>query len=291
MSEKFSIGGHVLAKVHRKSNNIKLHCYLTGFLEGILASGAIEDGEVGALETQCADFVANLNDPDAAEILEDLSADLLEYAGLLDIVKYRSESIDLTCTKSELNRFFGYCAGVACDNIITEKEAMGLIEIISSSEVLSKNELACAVKFSCEDALLDGIVSGDQSDDICKCITMLVGDSYSDTGLSSLGGIPVFEETTNYLLPIDVNEKLFVLTGSFAIKPRKKMEVAIKNMGGKIAKNVTMKTDYLVIAMEASRDWKYTHKGLKISRALEIREENNHPSLVSESTVMKVLKL
>jgi hypothetical protein len=50
-------------------------------------------------------------------------------------------------------------------------------------------------------------------------------------------------------------------------------------------------TDYLVVAAEASRDWKHSHEGTKIIRAMELRQKGGRPDLVHEPMLARALAL
>ena len=118
-----------------------------------------------------------------------------------------------------------------------------------------------------------------------------MGDSYADTGLSALGGVPIFEDTVTRLAEGDILEKTFVLTGSFSISPRRIIEDAIAELGGSISRTVSKKTDYLIVASEASRDWIHTHKGTKIDKALQLRDVHAKPAIIEEYTLLKVVSI
>lgn len=290
MSE-LEVGGHVLGKIHRANNDKKYFCYFTGFLEGIVASGAIETGEIEPLIAQCEDFVRNVNDCDANEIIEDFNADLLEHVSLTDAIEYRNREIDEQCKKSAVNRFLGFCAGISCDNIISELEAKALIvRGVSRPEILA-DPVARNLVYLCEEALDDGIIEPQESSEICEAITRLVGDAYCDTGISELGNMPVVEihRLNGDLAYFD--GATVVLTGAFSVRPRRKIEEKLVELGCQISKSVSKKTNIVVIASEASRDWVHTHKGTKMIKALSLREEYGSPQFVQEADLLTALDL
>ena len=146
---KLEVGGKTLSIIHRKTNATKFGSYFVGFLEGILASESIEEGEIDPLITQCYDFAQNLGDEDAYEIIEDFGAELLELGSLQNIVDIRVEEIDVSCEKSGINQFMGFCAGIACDNRISLKEAEGVVRRAETSIAIQSDGLSRAVVLSC----------------------------------------------------------------------------------------------------------------------------------------------
>ncbi|MDO6731328.1 hypothetical protein Q4577_14950 [Marinovum sp. 2_MG-2023] len=283
------VGGKTLGKIHEAGNAKKFFCYFTGFLEGIVSSGGIEVGELEPLIRQCKEFVRNVSDCDANEILEDFDADLLEHEFLKDAVYYRALNIDANCEKSSVNRFLGFCAGIACDDLIKIEEAEALVKYAQQNSCILQDVYARSVVRTYIEALDDGIVDAQESADICREITRLVGDAYCDTGISSLGGTPVLD--TLALGDDDgiLQDAIMVLTGNFSISPRKLIEEELSARGAIIKKSVGKRTNFVVIASEASRDWVYTHKGTKIVKALQLRERENKPEFIAEHDLLRLL--
>jgi hypothetical protein len=282
-------GGQTLGKIHRKANDKKYFCYFTGFLEGVVSSGAIENGEISPLVDQCKEFVLNIADSDAADFIADFEIDLLEHDAIADAVHYRLADIDQTCSKSALNRFMGFCAGIACDDMIRLEEAKGIILFAREHDDIMSDPIVRAIVYCCDDALLDGTIDAIESANICSAITQLVGDSYADTGLSSLGNTPVFPEGT---LPNELTSlegEIAVFTGNFDVRPRKILEDELAALGATISKTITSKTSYLIVGSEAARDWVSTHKGNKMIKALDLQGKTGRPEFISESQLKKAL--
>jgi hypothetical protein len=286
---QFEVGGKELSRIHRVANDKKFFCYFTGFLEGIAASGYLEDGEIEPLITQCEEFVRNVSDGDANDIIQDFDADLLEHESVVTAVEVRLGDIDPECNKSATNRFLGFSAGIACDGKITEREAARLVQVAQETPIVLEDPIARNVVNLCIEALDDGIVDPQEAREICDGISRLVGDAYCDTGLSSLGSVPVFQS-----VELPVGESLLegctvVLTGAFSVSPRRILEEQLQAHGAAVGRSVTRKTDYLIVATEASRDWVHTHKGTKIIKALELRDKIGSPSFVSETVLLRHL--
>lgn len=284
-------GGRALARIHAARNEKKFQCYLTGFLEGIAASGAIEILEREPLELQCREFAGNLGEPDAIDIIEDIDAKIFDFDTLECLNSVRVNDVDPNCDVSALNRFFGFCAGVACDGRITTAEAQRIVAAINDTPAVHEHPHVMAILHSCREALIDGEISREESEQICHSISQVVGDSYSDTGLSSLGGVPAFSEDIQNLTASHLDGACVVLTGTFSISPRSEIEKRIEYVGGICCRAVSRKTDIIVVAMEAARDWKFTHMGGKLKKALELRTSLGKPSLVSEASLLSALGL
>lgn len=98
------------------------------------------------------------------------------------------------------------------------------------------------------------------------------------------------------LLPLDspapsivFDAKQFCLTGKFCYGARSKCEREIKDRGGQAQSNVTQKTNYLVVGLLGSTDWKHSTYGLKIQNAIELQDKGHPISIVSEEHWVKYL--
>ncbi len=282
-------GGPELARIHARNNDKKYFCHFTGFLEGIAASGYVEIGEIEPLVAECINFVENSGDADASDLVQDFEADLLEHNAVADAVTVRLDLMEADCEKSQLNRFLGFCRGIACDALITLEEALAILKIVEDQPSLMS---VVGVKQICtiaQDAVADGILSKAESEEICDAIGQVVGDCYADTGMSQTVGVANVQETRLKNVDEDLIEKVIVLTGTFRTTPRRLFESELEALGATISRSVTRKTDYLIIGGEASRDWIEMNRGTKIRKAQELLLKSERPFFVSEAHILRLL--
>lgn len=280
---------HVLHHIHRAANDRKFFCHFTGFLEGIASSGYIEAAEVAPLIAECRTFLSKFADGDANDILADLELDLVNFTYLADVIAYRAAMIDVTCPKSSLNRFLGVCRGVVCDGVVTTKEAQHLLSLLLENPNLSTVVGVSQIRTTCADALEDGIVTPEESAEICDAIEKIVGDSYADTGLSQANGVANFDEYRFDDLPQELDGAVIVLTGCFRTSPRRLFEDQLIDFGAQPAKTVTKRTDFLIIGGEASPHWIEMNCGGKLRQAQKYREREAKPHFVSESQLLRLM--
>lgn len=281
--------GAKLCRIHRRNNDKKYFCHLTGFLEGVAASGYLEIAEIEPLVAECEEFVRRVSDGDANDIVQDFEAELLEYDTISSFADSRSKDIDLNCEKSSLNRFFGFCRGVVCDGKISTKEAEAVLERILANPNLQEVIGAKQILVTCTDALADGIVSSDESLEICNSISEVVGDSYGDTGIAGSFGVANFQELRLTNLDHDLIGKIIVLTGNFKTSPRTVLEQKLLEFGAQVTRHVSSSTDYILVGGEASRDWIEMNRGTKIRKAQLLRRDSSKPAFVSESQILRLL--
>jgi len=287
---RFTVGGHDLAKIHAVNNDKKYFCHPTGFLEGVVSSGFLEKGEFAPLLVESNAFFEKIGDADAYDILEDFKVDLLDYETIAACALVRGGQIDATCQKSALNRFLGFCRGIACDGVIKAREAKSVVEIIINQQELLKVPGILEIYNTSLDAIEDDIVDQEESEEIARAITAIVGDSYSDTGLSTAFGVAVFDEYRFSEFNDELAGSTVVFTGRFRTFPRSRLEERLSWLGANLSNSVSGNTDFLIIGGEASRDWIEMNRGTKMRKALELRQKSDTPHLVSESQLMRNLK-
>lgn len=280
----------MLARVHAVSNRRKHLAYWIGFLKGVLASGKVEQLEFAPLRAEAEAFLLATHDDDAAELLRDLETTFEDQAGEIKsviecIVEMRCDALGPEEVKDKVNSYFGFCAGIACDNRINLREVERLIEETSAVASVCADPRVASIERAARLAIADGQITPDEQADITRWIARLVGDSASDTGLATFGnGCAVGEEYLTSPEAIVFNGSCFVVTGQFSIAPRKVLVSLIAERGGVVKPAVTRDTEYLVVAAAASRDWRFSHAGTKLQHALELRTTMGRPHLVPETT-------
>lgn len=282
-------GSAGLSKINARLNDKKYFCHLTGFLEGVAASGYLEHGEVEPLIAECEEFIRRVSDSDADDIVQDFHAELLDHDTLQACASNRADEIDSTCEKSSLNRFLGFCRGVVCDGKIGIEEAKALVDRINEAPYLVETIGVRQILVCCVDAIEDYTIDAAESLEICNAIGEVVGDSYGDTGMSGAFGVANFQEVRLTNLDEDLAGRAIVLTGNFKSSPRSILESKLSEFGAEIAKSVTGKTHFIIVGGEASRDWIELNRGTKIRAAQKLRLKSEFPHFLSESQILRML--
>jgi NAD-dependent DNA ligase len=294
-SEQLEHEGAELGRIHANANYRKALGYWLGFLRGVLASNDVEHAEMAPLKVEAEQFLALLHDEDAAELIRDLDmwseAPEEVYAVLETIVGMRSREFVVSSDKDEVNEFYGFCAGIACDNSITPAEVEKLLSRLDSSAILRDDSRVASLGYAARRSIADGRITADEAEDICGWIAQLVGDSATDTGLPTFGNVGVIDGALEDESQFRIPGQMFVLTGKFVIGPRKVIAGMINDLGGEWKNTLCGQTNYLVVAAEASRDWKHSHEGTKIIRAMELRQKGGRPDLVHEPMLARALGL
>jgi len=278
---ELEVGGDELRRIHRDANRRKRDCFWIGFLEGTQASGRIEEAEVPALEAEAMAFVKFFQDPDARDLVEDIryvhdsnSSDL--YDQISDVVeakrRHLSAAGDIT-DADRMNEFLGFCAGIICDGKVLHREATAMLERFKRDPYLAEHAHLAKLRETLVEAMADSALTEDEAEDVRSWVARIVGDGYYYTGLASIGHAPQLENMLADHAEVAFTGMCFVITGALRMGPRREIADAIVALNGVVAKTITFKTNYVIIASNASRDWKMTHLGTKIEKAIEYQNQ------------------
>jgi hypothetical protein len=161
-----------------------------------LASESIENLEIESIRAEAAQLLCLFGDDDAADLIQDLDTAYADYHGeiyavISGIVDYRSRSFNYEPeAKDRCNRFFGFCAGIACDGRLKVNDVEKLIGMIDQDTEFLDDPRMSGLRKAAAEAISDRHLSADEEKDFSEWIARLVGDSCADTGLPTYGNTP-----------------------------------------------------------------------------------------------------
>lgn len=286
-------------QLQKGANDRKREVYWIGFLQGALSSNRIESGEEDAILAEADKFVEFFEDPDAADLAEDIRARCFSgqndfMTALENVIKEKRSEIQSAAPYSErdeVNEFLGFCAGIVCDGLILKAEAEAMLSRFHDSMVLSSSVVFRDLWRALEAALADKILTEEESEEVRAWIALLVGDGYVDTGIPNIGNTAVLDEPIRDAAQIALNGACVVLTGPMRMGTRDFIITEIERCGGEVGKTTTRKTDYVVVSSTASKNWRTTHFGTKIERAKELIVEGYKLRFVTETVLEAAIKL
>ena len=287
--------GEALRRIHADANAKKASDYWHGFLKGILASGVIEDLEMEAMRAEAEGMAEVVGYQVATAFVRDVDRRVLSG----NAVAHRVVSDHLVAAecmeppkelKRRVNEFYGFCAGIACDGVITTEEALVLVDRIRLDPELSEGDRVQELNAAALSAISAGDVGRADSEKVRDRIACLVGDSFVDTGMATYGSVGSMEGAGRNARHIVFHERTFVITGKLGMGPKKAVGEMIEERGGIYAERLTSETDYLVVASVASRDWTQSSEGRKIQQALEMRRKGAGPEILQEVVLRKAFE-
>ena len=285
-------------QLQKGANDRKREVYWIGFLQGALSSNRIESGEEDAILAEADKFVEFFEDPDAADLAEDIRARCFSgqndfMTALENVIKEKRSEIQSAAPYSErdeVNEFLGFCAGIVCDGVILKAEAEAMLSRFHDSMVLSSSVVFRDLWRALEAALADKILTEEESEEVRAWIALLVGDGYVDTGIPNIGNTAELDEPIRDAAQITLKGACVVLTGPMRMGTRDFIITEIERCGGEVAKTTTRKTDYVVVSSTASKNWRTTHFGTKIERAKELIVEGYKLRFVTETALEAAIK-
>lgn len=189
-----------------------------------------------------------------------------------------------------VDELLGLCRGVLADGEVNQAEAEFLLGWIEGHRDVADQWPANVLYERLIRMLKDGVLDLDEQQELLGVLIELTGVMLSDsTGKTVVPGVKPMPISTSTKLPLSIpapdiifQGNTFCLTGIFATGTRKECESLVSERGGLLAKNPTLKTDYVVIGIVGNNDWIHSSYGRKIERAVEISHQNGHLAIVSE---------
>ncbi len=179
-----------------------------------------------------------------------------------------------------LEHLLGICTGLTADRHISDDEIVFLHHWLCDNPVIENIWPANQLLKLTTDILDDQVIDEDERTQISNLLNQIIGSPIDNGVVSGMAT----ESPLDLDATITIPDQTFIFTGKFAFGSRKKCEEVTKERGGKIGgKDVTLRTNYLVIGGTASDHWKFSNFGRKIQRAMEVRDdERSNLKIISE---------
>jgi len=290
-SKKSSIGSTGIDLINAEASENKAIAYWVGFLKGVVASKDVVEYEIDPLIAQSEDFLSKFDDRDAEELLQDIEIwrdKPSEILGVLNNIIDARDKLDNLPT-TQINKFYGFLKGVACDGVVCERELELLLAELRAHPELREDPRVNQIYSVGNIALEDGVVTKHESDELCLYISRVVGESFHDTGISQQSGMPNLDGEVSSFDEIIFEERKFVLTGSFEV-PKSIYASRLERLGANVMSAVSRKTDYLIIADNGSSNYKTTNAGTKMLKAIELHAKNGRPEFIKEGLISRIIK-
>ena len=188
----------------------------------------------------------------------------------------------------------GLAAGIVSDGVVTLKEAIFLEEWIAKNLLHLEDPVVNILYRRLSNMLSDGILDAEESRELLAMLQNFSGLSLgqgkaesntTETSFTAPNDLPF-----NMPIPAIIwQEHLFVFTGVMAYGPRKDCQALIEERGGLIGGGINKKTHYLVVGSVGNDQWRHSSYGLKIMRAVELRESGSPVAIIGEHAWQEAL--
>jgi NAD-dependent DNA ligase len=182
----------------------------------------------------------------------------------------------------------GMCCGILADGKVTDEEAEFVRRWIEKNTVVEQvwpfTEIARRVRA----VFADGMITEEERNDLREIMDEITGGKL----LPSPGEAEApFEMALTKPPPavIEFQNREFSLTGKFALGARSRVVEEIEARGGRFQSNPGIGTNYLVIGVFGSVNWKSSSFGNKIQRAATLREQGSSIAIILEETMTRFI--
>jgi NAD-dependent DNA ligase len=203
---------------------------------------------------------------------------------LCDRYSQDSKNVFYDLATADLQTLQGLCHGILADSVVSDVEVRSLEKWLEAHDHLNSYYPYDEIYSLLLSVLKDGVIDDVERkrlmayfNEFVKLtdqeLTQKIGDEISSIKISGIcTSSPNLEFAGN----------AFCLTGIFSRSTRKEAENAIVDMGGIVNKDVSKKTDYLIIGDSGNPCWAFACYGRKVEKAITMRKDGSRVSLIHE---------
>jgi len=182
----------------------------------------------------------------------------------------------------------GIAAGLTADGVVSLEEAKFLQGWLQGNLAHLDDPVINLLYQRLSLMLQDGVLDTDESADLLSILRRFGGTELANAGAADYAA-PNDLPLNSPAPELHWSGRLFVFTGTMAYGPRKVCQQLVEERGGLISSGVNKKTDYLVIGSIGNEQWRHSSYGLKIMKAVEMRESGVPIAIVGEDLWQRVL--
>lgn len=275
---------------NRSRNRSKSASSLLGIINGLTSDKVLNDTEILYLQAWTEEQDEHTGDVlDILDfvntILSDGKIELDERNELLELLTDCIDYGDPTDTDdAKINEMIGFLNGIIADGEVNSAEFEALINKIDSYK-LSDRPPIDKVKVEIEKILKDGIVEREELESLCDYLKHVTGTDFTSDGDAVGGATTLFDEKIEF-----IEGKHICLTGVFINGQRKEIASKLETHASIVQKNVTQKTDIVVVGTLSNKDWVHSSSGRKIEKALQLKKDGFPIVITNEKRLFSVLR-
>ncbi|RMQ46247.1 putative protein-dependent DNA ligase [Pseudomonas cichorii] len=181
--------------------------------------------------------------------------------------------------RRSVDALLGISAGLCADGTINQAEAVFLKEWIEANLTHLDDPVVNLLYRRLDNMLSDGILDAEESLELFSLLKQFGGgQKLASSNFTTPGTLPL----NNPLPALYWDDRTFMFTGTMAYGPRKHCEELVVERGGLIGGSVSRKINFLVIGSIGNDQWLHSSYGLKIKKAVELRESGVPIAIISE---------
>ncbi|MCT8338569.1 BRCT domain-containing protein [Flavobacteriaceae bacterium TK19130] len=206
--------------------------------------------------------------------------------------KYEGDNYYYNAVTTDLQTLQGICHGILADGVINEKEIFDLEKWLEKNTHLNTYYPYDEIRSLVLSIVADGEIDEEEKLVLKAYLNQFVNLENSETSKQ------IQRETMDVNISghctsnpdIHIDGKTFCVTGVLQSGNRKELEKLIDGLGGIPTKNVTKKTDYLIVGDNGNPAWAFACYGRKVEKALEMRKTGHTICLIHEFDFMDAIE-
>ncbi|ERI50505.1 NAD-dependent DNA ligase [Pseudomonas sp. EGD-AK9] len=183
----------------------------------------------------------------------------------------------------------GLAAGITADGAVTLDEARFLQRWLEANLSHLDDPVINLLYQRLELMLVDGVLDAEESADLLSILTRFGGlelaKATPEQGYAAANDLPFNSPAPELVW----DGRLYVFTGTMAYGPRKECQKLVEERGGIIGGGVSKKVHYLVVGSIGNEQWRHSSYGLKIMKAVELREAGTPIAIVGEDAWQRAM--
>jgi NAD-dependent DNA ligase len=178
----------------------------------------------------------------------------------------------------QVDELIGLSRGLCADGVLNDAEVEFLQKWLVANLDASQDRLLAKLYRRVDEVLRDGFIDNDERTELFDTLKQFADTTFELGEVLKPTTIPLCSPAPQ----VTFRGRSFCFTGNFNFGRRPACEQAVTDRGG-FAGSLTKNTNYLVIGAYVTDSWKHSTYGLKIMKAVEMRDNKGVPiSIVSE---------
>lgn len=182
----------------------------------------------------------------------------------------------------------GLAAGIAADGVVSLEEARFLQDWLKANMAHLDDPVVNILFQRLELMLKDNLLDPEEAADLLSMLRQFGGLEMAKAKSSSYAApndLPFNQPAPE----LEWSGRLFVFTGTMAYGPRKDCQALVEEKGGLIGGSVSKKTHYLIVGSIGNEQWRHSSYGLKIMKAVELRDSGCPIAILGEDHWQRAL--
>ena len=167
----------------------------------------------------------------------------------------------------QIDQLIGLAQGILADGIVSQAEAEMLQSWLRVNH-RTDNPYVSRLLDQVERVLADGVLDEDEGRELHDALMSWTGGGGADGEESTTASLPLDPDPRT----VQIARNIFVFTGTGVSGTRKMMQDATIRAGGAVERNITVRTNFVVLGTYVTPAWVHQSFGRKIEKAMDYRD-------------------